>query len=178
MWWSLPCALPAKPNCASRFFFITGLKILFPKFIGVSFVVTRVLLLVYFGLTRCIVEAWALLRQHCNKLNTEEVMRFLFETCQELGLMKELLKLPLGLAEQVCASVCCNQYIMARRLCSKNIYLVVALPKFAFASISVSASNLTFTFQWIKLHNYFQYASRAPNWFNDFWRVILYWNLE
>ncbi|XP_056332436.1 protein ELYS [Danio aesculapii] len=51
---------------------------------------------------RCIVEAWALLRQHCNKLNTEEVMRFLFETCQELGLMKELLKLPLGLAEQEC----------------------------------------------------------------------------
>ncbi|XP_052009121.1 protein ELYS-like [Xyrauchen texanus] len=49
---------------------------------------------------RCIVEAWALLRQHCNKLNMEEVMRFLFETCQELGLMKELLKLPLGLAEQ------------------------------------------------------------------------------
>ncbi|XP_051502406.1 protein ELYS-like isoform X2 [Myxocyprinus asiaticus] len=51
---------------------------------------------------RCIVEAWALLRQHCNKLNMEEVMRFLFETCQVLGLMKELLKLPLGLAEQEC----------------------------------------------------------------------------
>ncbi|XP_051579625.1 protein ELYS-like isoform X2 [Myxocyprinus asiaticus] len=51
---------------------------------------------------RCIVEAWALLRQHCNKLNMEEVMRFLFETSQELGLMKELLKLPLGLAEKEC----------------------------------------------------------------------------
>lgn len=46
-------------------------------------------------------EAWALLRQHCNKLNMEELMRFLFETCQQLGLMKELLKLPLGPAEQV-----------------------------------------------------------------------------
>ncbi|XP_052002002.1 protein ELYS-like [Xyrauchen texanus] len=51
---------------------------------------------------RCIVEAWALLRQHCNNLNMEEVMRFLFETSQELGLMKELLKLPLGLAEKEC----------------------------------------------------------------------------
>lgn len=50
---------------------------------------------------RCIVEAWAFLRQHCNKLNMEELMRFLFEMCQKLGLMKELLKLPLGLAEQV-----------------------------------------------------------------------------
>lgn len=46
-------------------------------------------------------EAWALLRQHCNKLNMEELMRFLFETCQQLDLMKELLKLPLGRAEQV-----------------------------------------------------------------------------
>uniref|UniRef100_A0A673IYN4 AT hook containing transcription factor 1 n=1 Tax=Sinocyclocheilus rhinocerous TaxID=307959 RepID=A0A673IYN4_9TELE len=51
---------------------------------------------------RCIVEAWALLRQHYNKLNMEEMMKFLFETCQELGLMKELLKLPLELAEQEC----------------------------------------------------------------------------
>jgi len=51
------------------------------------------------------VEAWALLRQHCNKLNMEEMMTFLFETCQELGLMKELLKLPLGLVEQVCVNL-------------------------------------------------------------------------
>ncbi|XP_030630795.1 protein ELYS [Chanos chanos] len=51
---------------------------------------------------RCIVEAWALLRQHSNKLNMEELLRFLYETCQELGLMKELLKLPLRLAEQEC----------------------------------------------------------------------------
>ncbi len=71
-----------------------------------SFVVARLLPVVCFGLTRCIVEAWALLRQHCNKLNMEEMMKFLFETCQELGLMKELLKLPLGLAEQVCANLC------------------------------------------------------------------------
>ncbi|KAJ8410297.1 hypothetical protein AAFF_G00202780 [Aldrovandia affinis] len=51
---------------------------------------------------RCMVEAWAVLRQHSNKLNMEELLRFMYETCQELGLMKELLKLPLGLAEQEC----------------------------------------------------------------------------
>ncbi|XP_036405490.1 protein ELYS [Megalops cyprinoides] len=51
---------------------------------------------------RCMVEAWALLRQHSNKLNMEELLRFLYESCQDLGLMKELLKLPLGLAEQEC----------------------------------------------------------------------------
>ncbi|CDQ82446.1 unnamed protein product [Oncorhynchus mykiss] len=50
---------------------------------------------------RCLVEAWAMLRQHSNSLNTEELLSFLYQTCQELGLMKELLKLPLGLAEQV-----------------------------------------------------------------------------
>ncbi|KAK6304226.1 hypothetical protein J4Q44_G00248120 [Coregonus suidteri] len=49
---------------------------------------------------RCLVEAWTMLRQHSNRLNAEELLRFLYETCQELGLMKELLKLPLGLAEQ------------------------------------------------------------------------------
>uniref|UniRef100_A0A8C7FXE1 AT hook containing transcription factor 1 n=1 Tax=Oncorhynchus kisutch TaxID=8019 RepID=A0A8C7FXE1_ONCKI len=51
---------------------------------------------------RCLVEAWAMLRQHSNSLNTEELLSFLYQTCQELGLMKELLKLPLGLAEQEC----------------------------------------------------------------------------
>ncbi|XP_072545033.1 protein ELYS isoform X2 [Salminus brasiliensis] len=51
---------------------------------------------------RCIVEAWALLRQHANKLNLEELLLFLYETCQELDLMKELLKLPLGPLEQEC----------------------------------------------------------------------------
>nr|XP_023694527.1 protein ELYS [Paramormyrops kingsleyae]XP_023694528.1 protein ELYS [Paramormyrops kingsleyae] len=49
---------------------------------------------------RCTVEACALLRQHSNKLNVEEMFRFLYETCQDLGLMKELLKLPLGFSEQ------------------------------------------------------------------------------
>lgn len=30
-----------------------------------------------------------------------ELLGFLYESCQELGLIKELLKLPLGLSEQV-----------------------------------------------------------------------------
>lgn len=30
-----------------------------------------------------------------------ELLGFLYESCQELGLIKELLKLPLGLGEQV-----------------------------------------------------------------------------
>ncbi|MCJ8750358.1 hypothetical protein PDJAM_G00263270, partial [Pangasius djambal] len=32
----------------------------------------------------------------------DELLRFFYETCQELGLMKELLKLPLQPSEQEC----------------------------------------------------------------------------
>ncbi|XP_019747194.1 protein ELYS isoform X2 [Hippocampus comes] len=49
---------------------------------------------------RCLTEAWSLLRQHSNHLNRAELLGFLYETCQELGLIKELLKLPLGPTEQ------------------------------------------------------------------------------
>ncbi|XP_055088537.1 protein ELYS [Periophthalmus magnuspinnatus] len=49
---------------------------------------------------RCLIEAWSLVRQHSNRLNISELLGFLYETCQELGLIKELLKLPLGLSEQ------------------------------------------------------------------------------
>ncbi|KAM7406305.1 hypothetical protein PAMP_000691 [Pampus punctatissimus] len=51
---------------------------------------------------RCLIEAWSILRQHSNRLNMAELLSFLYESCQELGLIKELLKLPLGLAEQEC----------------------------------------------------------------------------
>ncbi|XP_076011542.1 uncharacterized protein ahctf1 isoform X2 [Genypterus blacodes] len=51
---------------------------------------------------RCLIEAWSLLRQHSNRLNMGELLSFLYESCQELGLTKELLKLPLGLTEQEC----------------------------------------------------------------------------
>lgn len=50
---------------------------------------------------RCLIEAWSLLRQHSNHLDMSELLGFLYESCQELGLIKELLKLPLGLGEQV-----------------------------------------------------------------------------
>ncbi|XP_068586372.1 protein ELYS isoform X2 [Cebidichthys violaceus] len=49
---------------------------------------------------RCLIEAWSLLRQHSSRLNMGELLGFLYESCQELGLIKELLKLPLGLTEQ------------------------------------------------------------------------------
>ncbi|XP_040891235.1 protein ELYS [Toxotes jaculatrix] len=51
---------------------------------------------------RCLVEAWSVLRQHSNRLNMGELLSFLYESCQELGLIKELLKLPLGPTEQEC----------------------------------------------------------------------------
>ncbi|XP_041794919.1 protein ELYS isoform X2 [Chelmon rostratus] len=51
---------------------------------------------------RCLIEAWSLLRQHSNRLNMSELLGFLYESCQELGLIKDLLKLPLGLNEQEC----------------------------------------------------------------------------
>lgn len=50
---------------------------------------------------RCLIEAWSLLRQHSNHLNMSELLGFLYESCQELSLIKELLKLPLGLGQQV-----------------------------------------------------------------------------
>ncbi|XP_026234156.1 protein ELYS isoform X3 [Anabas testudineus] len=51
---------------------------------------------------RCLIEAWSLIRQHSNRLNMDELLGFMYESCQELGLIKELLKLPLGLNEQEC----------------------------------------------------------------------------
>ncbi|XP_077419574.1 protein ELYS-like isoform X2 [Vanacampus margaritifer] len=48
----------------------------------------------------CLTEAWSLLRQHSNHLNAVELLAFLYESCQELGLIKELLKLPLSPTEQ------------------------------------------------------------------------------
>ncbi|XP_047436252.1 protein ELYS isoform X2 [Mugil cephalus] len=49
---------------------------------------------------RCLIEAGCLLQQHSSSLNMGELLGFLYESCQELGLIKELLKLPLGLNEQ------------------------------------------------------------------------------
>ncbi|XP_053722529.1 protein ELYS isoform X2 [Synchiropus splendidus] len=49
---------------------------------------------------RCMIEAWSLLRQHRSHLNMDELLGVFFESCQELGLIKELLKLPLDVNEQ------------------------------------------------------------------------------
>nr|XP_057945294.1 protein ELYS [Doryrhamphus excisus] len=49
---------------------------------------------------RCLTEARSLLQQHSNHLNASELLGFMYERCQELGLIKDLLKLPLGHTEQ------------------------------------------------------------------------------
>ncbi|KAM6324531.1 protein ELYS [Aegotheles albertisi] len=49
---------------------------------------------------RCMVEAWGLLQQHSTKLNVEELLKHMYEICQEMGLMEDLLKLPFTATEQ------------------------------------------------------------------------------
>ncbi|XP_045393108.1 protein ELYS isoform X2 [Lemur catta] len=51
---------------------------------------------------RCMIEAWSLLRQHSNRLNIEELLKYTYEVCQEMGLMEDLLKLPFTDTEQEC----------------------------------------------------------------------------
>ncbi|XP_023566016.1 protein ELYS [Octodon degus] len=51
---------------------------------------------------RCMVEAWSLLRQHSNTVNIEELLKHVYEVCQEMGLMEDLLKLPFTDIEQEC----------------------------------------------------------------------------
>ncbi|XP_061847084.1 protein ELYS isoform X2 [Colius striatus] len=51
---------------------------------------------------RCMVEAWGLLQQHATKLNIEELLKHMYETCLEMGLMEDLLKLPFTDTEQEC----------------------------------------------------------------------------
>ncbi|KAM9298630.1 protein ELYS isoform 2-T3 [Morus bassanus] len=51
---------------------------------------------------RCMVEAWGLLQQHTTKVNIEELLKHMYEICQEMGLMEELLKLPFTDTEQKC----------------------------------------------------------------------------
>eukprot|EP00079_Xenopus_tropicalis_P035912 XP_017949683.1 PREDICTED: protein ELYS isoform X2 [Xenopus tropicalis] len=42
---------------------------------------------------RSILEAWNLQRLHSSRLNVEELLKHMYETCQEMGLIEELLKL-------------------------------------------------------------------------------------
>ena len=46
-------------------------------------------------------EAWGLLQQHASKVNTEGLLKHMYEICQEMGLMEDLLKLPFTHTEQV-----------------------------------------------------------------------------
>lgn len=55
---------------------------------------------------RYMVEAWSLLRQHSNTLNIEELLKHVYEVCQEVGLMEDLLKLPFTDTEQECLVKC------------------------------------------------------------------------
>ncbi|XP_055495267.1 protein ELYS isoform X2 [Leucoraja erinacea] len=48
------------------------------------------------------VEAWHLLRLNANRINVEDLLRHMYELCQENGLMEELLKLPFTGTEQDC----------------------------------------------------------------------------
>ncbi|XP_078261491.1 protein ELYS [Rhinoraja longicauda] len=48
------------------------------------------------------VEAWHLLRLNANRINVEDLLRHMYELCQENGLMEELFKLPFTGTEQDC----------------------------------------------------------------------------
>ncbi|KAG8123498.1 hypothetical protein E2320_018975 [Naja naja] len=50
----------------------------------------------------CMVEAWNVLRQNSSQLKIEEMLKHVYEICQELGLMEDLLKLPFTETEQEC----------------------------------------------------------------------------
>ncbi|XP_041030185.1 protein ELYS isoform X1 [Carcharodon carcharias] len=51
---------------------------------------------------RCMVEAWHLLRLNASRINVEDLLKHMYELCQENGLMEELLKLPFTATEQEC----------------------------------------------------------------------------
>ncbi|XP_029449806.1 protein ELYS isoform X2 [Rhinatrema bivittatum] len=70
-----------------------------PSLTGSSEVILH---LTVFLFNRCMVEAWTLLRLHSNRLNVEELLRHMYEVCQEIGLMEDLLKLPFSNTEQEC----------------------------------------------------------------------------
>ncbi|KAM9017850.1 protein ELYS isoform 1-T5 [Ara ararauna] len=77
---------------------------------------------------RCMVEAWGLLHHHMTKLNTEELLKHMYELCQEMGLMEDLLKLPFTDTEQEClekflqtnAGVQNHEFLLVHRLQRSN----------------------------------------------------------
>ncbi|KAM9259208.1 protein ELYS-like [Morus bassanus] len=51
---------------------------------------------------RCMAEARALLQQHTTNVNIEELLKHMYEICQEIGLREDFLKLPFTDSEQKC----------------------------------------------------------------------------
>ncbi|XP_036925412.1 protein ELYS [Sturnira hondurensis] len=53
-------------------------------------------------LNKCMIEAWSVLRRHANGRNAEGLLKHMYQVCQEMGLMEDLLKLPFTDTEQEC----------------------------------------------------------------------------
>ncbi|XP_070590165.1 protein ELYS isoform X2 [Erythrolamprus reginae] len=70
-----------------------------PSMIGNAEVALHITVLLY---NSCMVEAWNVLRQNSSQLKVEEMLKHVYEICQELGLMEDLLKLPFTETEQEC----------------------------------------------------------------------------
>uniref|UniRef100_A0A8C3JB52 AT-hook containing transcription factor 1 n=1 Tax=Calidris pygmaea TaxID=425635 RepID=A0A8C3JB52_9CHAR len=94
---------------------------------------------------RCMVEAWGLLHQRATKLNIEELLKHMYETCQEMGLMEDLLKLPFTDTEQDClekflrtsASVQNQEFLLVHHLQRANYIPALELNQ----SINVNLMN-------------------------------------
>ncbi|XP_074000616.1 protein ELYS-like [Numenius arquata] len=94
---------------------------------------------------RCMVEAWGLLHQRATKLNIEELLKHMYETCQEMGLMEDLLKLPFTDTEQGClekflrtsASVQNHEFLLVHHLQRANYIPALELNQ----SINVNLMN-------------------------------------
>ncbi|NXM86665.1 ELYS protein, partial [Oenanthe oenanthe] len=70
---------------------------------------------------RCMVEAWGLLQQHTTKLNIEELLKHMYEICQEMGLMEDLLKLPFTDTEKECL----EKFLQAKSGVQNHEFLLV-----------------------------------------------------
>ncbi|XP_026551234.1 protein ELYS isoform X2 [Pseudonaja textilis] len=70
-----------------------------PSMISSTEVALHLTVLLY---NSCMVEAWNVLRQNSSQLKIEEMLKHVYEICQELGLMEDLLKLPFTETEQEC----------------------------------------------------------------------------
>ncbi|XP_074019816.1 protein ELYS-like [Numenius arquata] len=94
---------------------------------------------------RCMVEAWGLLHQRATKLNIEELLKHMYETCQEMGLMEDLLKLPFTDTEQGClekflrtsASVQNHEFLLVHHLQRANYIPALELNQ----SININLMN-------------------------------------